>query len=229
MADMPRADTGDSVGRFRRYWSSTLVNYHSNLSMCDTFLQKSIHFPDNRGLLATLKEIYDLNLSAVTLSIWSFRTSTFIFCTQNCTILFCFCSASIPSCPSFSDLGDIQHTLLKSNRRHYAQAIGVDGIHLIPHPPPNLLMNFQSKRFRGLFCEKEGFWFWNSNSGLFEAHEILFDEISVLKHAKALFMETLGLIAKVIVKSEFALLDSENLKSECNFTLTIRRAINKYK
>jgi len=49
------ADTGDSVGRFRRYWSSTLFNYHSNLSMSGTLLQKSIHLPDNCGLLATQK------------------------------------------------------------------------------------------------------------------------------------------------------------------------------
>jgi len=50
-------------------------------------------------------------------------------------------------------------------------------------------MNFQSKRFHGLFCEKEGFWFWNSNSGIFEVHEILFDEISALEQAQALFTE----------------------------------------
>jgi len=77
-----RAATGASVGRFRRYRCSTLFNYHRNLSMCGTFLQKLIHLPDNRGLLATPKDIYDLNLSAVTLSICSFRTPTSIFCTE---------------------------------------------------------------------------------------------------------------------------------------------------
>jgi len=54
-----RAGTGDSVDRFRRYRCSTLFNYHSNLSMCGTFL----HLPDNRRLLATPKLIYDLDFS----------------------------------------------------------------------------------------------------------------------------------------------------------------------
>jgi len=75
--------SGDSVGRFRRYWCSTLINYHSNLAFCGTFLQKSIHLPDNRRSLVTPKKIYDLNLSAVTLSIWSFRTPTSNFCTKD--------------------------------------------------------------------------------------------------------------------------------------------------
>jgi len=82
MAQTPRADTGDSVGWFRRYWCSTLFNYHSNLSMCGTFLQKSIHLPDNRRLLATSKEINNLNVSAVTQRIWSCRTPTSTFCTK---------------------------------------------------------------------------------------------------------------------------------------------------
>ena len=82
MAETSRAGTGDSVGWFRHYRCSALLNYHSNLSVCCTFLQKSIHLPDNCGWLATPKEIYDLNLSAVTLNIWSFRTSTSIFCTK---------------------------------------------------------------------------------------------------------------------------------------------------
>jgi len=82
MAQTPRAGTGDFVGWFCRYWCSTLFNYDSNLSMCDTFLQKLIHLPDNRGLLATPKETYDFNVSAVTLSIWSFRTPTSIFGTK---------------------------------------------------------------------------------------------------------------------------------------------------
>ena len=82
MAQTPRADTCDSMGRFRRYRCLTLFNYHSNFSMCGTFLQKSIHIPDNRGLLATSNEIYDLNLSAVTLSIWSSRTPASNFCTK---------------------------------------------------------------------------------------------------------------------------------------------------
>jgi len=58
--------------------------------MCGTFLQKSTHLPDNHGLLVTPKNIYDLNLSVVTLSIWSFQTLTSIFCTKelDCTILF---------------------------------------------------------------------------------------------------------------------------------------------
>jgi len=81
MHNMPRAGTGDSVGRFQRYRCSIPFNYHSNLSMCGTSLQNSIHPPDN-WLLATPKEICDLNLSAVTLSMWSFRTPISIFCTK---------------------------------------------------------------------------------------------------------------------------------------------------
>jgi len=103
MAQMPRADTGDSVGRFRRDWCSTLFNYHSNLFMCGTFLQKSIHLLDNRRLLATPNEIYDLNLSAVTLSIWSFRTPTSIFCTEELYNPGFFCSASNPLDPGVAE------------------------------------------------------------------------------------------------------------------------------
>ena len=51
------------------------------------FLKKLLPPPDNRGLLPTLKETYDLNLSAITLSIWSFRTPTSIFLPTNFTIL----------------------------------------------------------------------------------------------------------------------------------------------
>jgi len=72
----------DSVGWFRRYQCSALLIYHSNLSMCGTFLQKSIHLPDNRGLLATPKEIYNLILNAVSLSVWWFQTATSIFCAK---------------------------------------------------------------------------------------------------------------------------------------------------
>ena len=45
MSQRPLAHIGDSVGRFRRYRCETLFNYHSNLSMCETFLQESIHLP----------------------------------------------------------------------------------------------------------------------------------------------------------------------------------------
>jgi len=64
------------------YSCSTPFNYHSNLSMCGTSLQNLIHLPDNCRLLATPKEICNLNLSAVTLSMWSFRTPISIFCTK---------------------------------------------------------------------------------------------------------------------------------------------------
>ena len=49
--------------------------------------KKLLPLPDNRGLLPTPKETYDLNSIAVTLSIWSFRTPISIFCTKECTIL----------------------------------------------------------------------------------------------------------------------------------------------
>jgi len=74
--------TGDSVGQFRRYRCSPLFNYNCNLSLCGTFLHKLLAFPENCGLLPTPKETYHLNLSAVTLCIWSFRTPTSIFCTK---------------------------------------------------------------------------------------------------------------------------------------------------
>jgi len=68
-----------SVGRFRRHHCSTLINYNSNLSMRNTFLKKMLPLPDNRELLPTPKETYDLILSAVTLRFWSFRTPNIDF------------------------------------------------------------------------------------------------------------------------------------------------------
>jgi len=80
----PLAGTGDSVGRFCCYRCSTLFNYTCDLSLCDTFLQRSwlLPFTDNCGLLPTPKETYDLNLSAVTFRILSFRIPTLILCTK---------------------------------------------------------------------------------------------------------------------------------------------------
>jgi len=89
----PQAGKGDSVGRFRRYQWSILINNDKNLSMCGTFLPKLIYLPDNRELLRLLirtpKKIHDLNLNAVTLSIWSVWTPTSISVPKNCTILVC--------------------------------------------------------------------------------------------------------------------------------------------
>jgi len=82
MAQTPRAGTGDSMGQFRRYQCSTLLNCNSYLSMCGTFLEKLLPPPDNRGLLPTQKKTYDLNLSAITFSNGSFRTPTAFFCTK---------------------------------------------------------------------------------------------------------------------------------------------------
>ena len=59
-----------------------VFNYDSNLSMCGTFLMKYLPPLDSRGSLSTSKETYDLNLSANTLRIWSFRTPTMIFDTK---------------------------------------------------------------------------------------------------------------------------------------------------
>jgi len=47
-----------------------------------TFLKELLPPPDNRVLLRTPKENIDLNLSAVTLSIWSFRTPIASFGTK---------------------------------------------------------------------------------------------------------------------------------------------------
>jgi len=82
IAHTPRVCTGDSVGWFRRYHCSTLINYDCNLFMCGTFLKKMLHLLDNRKLLPTPKETYDLNLSEVILRISSFRTTTSIFSTK---------------------------------------------------------------------------------------------------------------------------------------------------
>ena len=82
MVQTPRAGTGDSVGRFRRHHCSTLINYDSNLSMCGTVLKKLLPPPDNRELMPTPREAYDLDLRAVTREFGHStpRTLTWIFC-----------------------------------------------------------------------------------------------------------------------------------------------------
>jgi len=82
MAQTPLAGTGDSVGWFCRCLRSTLFNYDCNLFLRGTFLQRLLPLPDNRGLLPTPKETYDLNSIAVILRISSFRIPTSIFCTK---------------------------------------------------------------------------------------------------------------------------------------------------
>jgi len=82
MAQTPRADTGDSVGPFRCHRCSTLFNYKWNLSLCGTFLQRLLPLLDDCRLLPTPQETYDLNLSAVTRRISSFRISASIFGTK---------------------------------------------------------------------------------------------------------------------------------------------------
>jgi len=49
--------------------------------MFGTFLKNLLPPSDCRGLLPIPKETYNLNLSAINLSIWSFRTPTSICCT----------------------------------------------------------------------------------------------------------------------------------------------------
>jgi len=80
VAQTPLAGTGDSVGWFRRCLCSILFNY--NLSLRGTFCERMLPLPDNCGLLPTPKETYDLNVSADTMRISSFRISTSIFCTK---------------------------------------------------------------------------------------------------------------------------------------------------
>ena len=81
------------------------------------------HLPDNRRLLPTPKETYDMNLSAITkfiLSIWSFRTTTSIFGTKE---------LYNPGLPPFffaqppSPLFSPAHRLLESARKLVVQAI----------------------------------------------------------------------------------------------------------
>jgi len=54
----PRAGTGDrdSAGQFWRYYWATLINYHSNLSMCSTFMKILLPPPNIRELLPNQKE-----------------------------------------------------------------------------------------------------------------------------------------------------------------------------
>ena len=83
--------------------SFSVFNHHSNLAMCGTFLQKSIYLPDNCGLPATPKDIYDLNLKTSKIWIcvqwlWAFgyfELKHRFFVPKNCTILVF--SSSIPS------------------------------------------------------------------------------------------------------------------------------------
>jgi len=98
ISQTPRAGTGDSVGRTRHHWCSTLFSYDSNLSMCGTALIRLLSPTDDRGIRPSSKETYDLNLTAVLLSIWSFCIQTVIFCTKNCTNLWV---ASIPTVAVF--------------------------------------------------------------------------------------------------------------------------------
>jgi len=81
----PQAGKDDSVSRFRHY-QSTLINSDSNLYMRSTLLIPFFSPTTNRGFLSTPKESYDLNLSAITSSIRSFRTPNHFF-TKNCTFL----------------------------------------------------------------------------------------------------------------------------------------------
>ena len=69
MVHTPRTGTSDSLGWFRRCECSTLLNYYSNLSMCDTFLIELLPPVDNRRLLTNPKETFDLNWSPATLII----------------------------------------------------------------------------------------------------------------------------------------------------------------
>ena len=59
------------------------MNYNSNLSTYGTFLFRLLLPSDIRVLLPTPKETYDLNLSKVTSSIWSFHVPTAICGTKN--------------------------------------------------------------------------------------------------------------------------------------------------
>jgi len=84
----------DSVSWFLCCRRSTLFNYQSNLSMCGSFLIRLLLPSKDRGWLPNSKEAYDLNLNAITLSIYSSRIPTAIFYNNNCTNPW---FASIPS------------------------------------------------------------------------------------------------------------------------------------
>ena len=49
MASVPRAGTGDSVVKSRRYLCLFELTCQGNLSMCVTFLIRLLPHPDNRG------------------------------------------------------------------------------------------------------------------------------------------------------------------------------------
>jgi len=66
MAQTPRAVKSDSIGRFHRYWCSTLFNSDCNLYLRSTSLIKLLPPLENCRLLPTPKQTHELNLSAIT-------------------------------------------------------------------------------------------------------------------------------------------------------------------
>ena len=79
-----------TMGLFRRYHLSTLINYKSNLSMCGIFLKGLLPPPDIRELLSTQKGAYDLNLSTVSGEFGHFDPQHRFLVPKNCTIMVCF-------------------------------------------------------------------------------------------------------------------------------------------
>jgi len=72
-----------SLNMFPEHFGENPSLYNSNLSIRGTFLLRLLPPPDIRVLHPTPKETYDLNLSKVTSSIWSFLIPRAIFCTKN--------------------------------------------------------------------------------------------------------------------------------------------------
>ena len=76
--------------------------------LCWIFLIKLFPLLDSRGILSNPEETYNLNLSTVMMSIWSFHTQTTIFCTKNCSILGLLSIPLVTICPRWQvpDQGD---------------------------------------------------------------------------------------------------------------------------
>ena len=92
---------------------------------CVALSYKNYSLFRNRGLLPTPNETYGLNLSALTLSIWSFRMPTSIFCTKELydpgLPPFLFAQPPSPQ-HTISYCNALQHTATRCNKLQHTAA-----------------------------------------------------------------------------------------------------------
>ena len=88
--------------------------------LCWIFLIKLFPLLDNRGILSNPEETYNLNLSTVMMSIWSFHTQTTIFCTKICRILGLLSIPLVTMCPRWQvpDQGDAIYRVACPTDKH---------------------------------------------------------------------------------------------------------------